>query len=254
MKRYALIGKQLSHSFSPMIHREIYKDFDICAEYELLEVKEEELGDVIERLRKKEFSGLNVTIPYKKEIIKYLDELSEEAEAIGSVNTIALVHGKIIGYNTDYFGFYQSVLNYNIEVKGKHCFVLGTGGAALAVYKALKDLGGYVRYVSRNPKNEDMISYRRLEEEQIDVLVNTTPIGMYPNVEECPVTDKVIQKAKYVMDIIFNPLQTVLLKKADSTMNGLDMLVGQAIKAEEIWQNKKLYSSRDLLKRTGDLL
>lgn len=253
MKRYALLGEKLSHSYSPIIHKEILKDFGIEASYELLELNQNELPKAIEKLRNHEHDGFNVTIPYKLEVMQYLDEISSEAMAIGSVNTIANKNGKIIGYNTDYFGIYNEFKYYNVPVENKKCYVLGTGGASLAVYKALKDLGGMVVYVSRNPKNENTITYEQLAQEDIDVLVNTTPIGMYPNTGVSVISRELAKKAGYVIDIIFNPKQTKLLQDANSNMNGLFMLVGQAVKAEEIWQERTYdFPLENLLKRIED--
>ena len=248
--KYALLGEKLSHSYSPLIHNEIFKDFNIDATYDLLEVSIDKLEDTVNLLRKDIYQGFNVTIPYKKEVMKYLDEISKEALEIGSVNTIAKVDGKLIGYNTDYYGFYNELLYFNVEVNNKDCYILGTGGASLAVYKALCDLGGHVLYVSRNPKNENTITYKELENRNLDVIVNTTPVGMYPNVDASPINSCLAKKCKHVVDIIFNPRQTKLLKDSNSNMDGLFMLVGQAIKAEEIWQNKKYEASIEkLLKR-----
>lgn len=250
MKRYALLGEHLSHSCSPLIHSEIFKDMNINATYELKELNALELQSAIDDLRSNKYNGYNVTIPYKKEIMKYLDEISDEAKEIGSVNTVANVNGKIIGYNTDYYGFYNELLHFNVEVKNKDCYVLGTGGASLAIYKALKDLGGNVYYVSRKPMNDITISYEELSNKNIDVIVNTTPVGMYPNLGVSPLDKTITKKARYVLDIIFNPRQTQLLLDANSKMDGLFMLVGQAIKAEEIWQNRSYNNSIDsLLKR-----
>lgn len=250
MKKYGLLGEHLSHSYSPIIHNEIFKAFGLDATYEKIECSKDELKGIIERLRSGEYSGYNVTIPYKLEVMQYLDEISDEAKAIGAVNTIAVKDGKVIGYNTDYFGFYNECLFYGVETRGKDCFILGTGGASLALYKALYDLGGNVKYVSRNPKNNDTITYDELQNRNIDVLVNATPVGMYPNTGVSPVSKDVAQKSKYVMDIIFNPSQTQLLLDANSIMNGLFMLVGQAVKAEEIWQDKKYPGKiEELLKR-----
>ena len=247
--KYALLGEHLSHSYSPLIHNEIFKDMKIMASYELLEISKEEIPSTLEKLKNGLYNGFNVTIPYKKEVMKYLDEISDEALNIGSVNTIAMVDGKLVGYNTDYYGFYEELKHFNVDVFGANCYILGTGGASLAVKKALEDLGGRVYYVSRNPKG-DMVSYDELKNRKIDILVNTTPVGMYPNVGVSAVDDVVARGAKYVLDIIFNPRQTKLLADANSKMDGLYMLVGQAIKAEEIWQNKKYNGSIDeLLKR-----
>ena len=239
MKKYALLGEKLSHSYSPLIHNKIFKTYGIDANYSLLECKKEELEGIINSLRTGEYSGFNVTIPYKIEVMKYLDVISDEAKAIGSVNTIAYQDGKVVGYNTDYYGFYNELIYYNVPVKNKNCFILGTGGASLALHKALIDLGGNVKYVSRNPKNSDTISYDELNELNIDLLVNSTPVGMSPNVGVSPVSVDIAKRSKYVVDIIFNPKRTQLLLDSNSNMNGLLMLVGQAVKAEEIWQNRK---------------
>ena len=239
MKKYALLGEKLSHSYSPLIHNKIFKTYDIDASYSLLECKKEELKDIIDSLRSGEYSGFNVTIPYKIEVMKYLDEISAEALAIGSVNTIAYKDGKVIGYNTDYYGFYNELTYYNVPVKNKNCFILGTGGASLALYKALIDLGGNVKCVSRSKSDDKTITYEELENKEIDLLVNATPVGMSPNVGVSPVDDRIAKRSKYVVDIIFNPKRTKLLDDANSNMNGLLMLIGQAVKAEEIWQDKK---------------
>mgnify|MGYP000755591874 CR=1 FL=1 len=250
MKRYALLGERLSHSHSPLIHQEIYKDMHIEAEYELLEVARGELSQVIDLLRSKKYCGFNVTIPYKVEIMQYLDEISPEAKEIGSVNTVACKDGRIIGYNTDYFGFYQELLYYGVQVQGKNCFILGTGGASLAVEKAVRDMGGNTRFVSRNPKTDKTIAYDDLKNYRLDLIVNTTPVGMYPNTEQSPLDKMTACQAGQVIDIIFNPRRTKLLQEAGSEMNGLFMLVGQAVKAEEIWQDKSYdLPIADLLKR-----
>ncbi len=236
---YALLGEKLGHSHSPLIHNEIFKIMGVDATYIKLECKKEELKDIINSLREGKYHGFNVTIPYKKEVMQYLDEIDPNAKAIGAVNTIAYKDEKIIGYNTDYFGFKNELIYFNVPCKNKNAYILGTGGASLAVNKALKDLGTNTLYVSRNPKDSNTISYDELEKRDIDILVNTTPVGMYPNVSNSPVNENIAKKANYVLDIIFNPKITKILEYANSKMNGMYMLVGQAIKAEEIWQNKE---------------
>ena len=238
MKRYALIGEKLGHSHSPLIHNEIFNDLGVKATYEKLEINIDELESTINLLRDGTYNGFNVTIPYKKEVIKYLDELSDEAKEIGAVNTIAKIGDKIVGFNTDYYGFKEEILFNNIDVKNKDCYILGTGGASLALNKALIDLGANTYFVSRK-NNLNTISYDELKNRKPFLIVNATPVGMYPNVDASPIEREVAQKANYVVDIIFNPKRTKLLEYANSNMNGLFMLVGQAIKAEEIWQNKK---------------
>ncbi len=246
MLKFALLGEKLVHSYSPIIHNEIFKDLGIDATYEKLECNKDELKDIINSLRIGKYNGFNVTIPYKKEVMQYLDEIDERAKIIGAVNTIAYKNGKIIGYNTDYYGFYNSLDYFNINVLNKKCFILGTGGASLALYKALIDKGADTKFVSRSKKDINIVSYDDLKKlNHIDLVVNATPIGMYPNVDDMALDEDIISKCDYVMDIIFNPKQTKLLKYANSNMNGFYMLVGQAVKAEEIWNDKKY--NKDIL-------
>ena len=249
MKKYALIGERLGHSYSPFVHNEIYKDLNIDAEFTLLECKKEELGEVINLLRKGSYQGFNVTFPYKIEVMQYLDDISPEAKAVGSVNTVFYRDGRVIGYNTDVYGFYAELLYFKVPVKDKECYILGTGGASLAVHKALEDLGGRVHYVSRT-KRDGVITYSELEDKKIDVLVNATPVGLYPNSDACPCKPEIAMKASYVLDVIFNPRITKILEYGGSVMNGLFMLVYQAIKSEEIFQHTKYeFDARDLLDR-----
>ncbi|MDE7264133.1 MAG: shikimate dehydrogenase [Anaeroplasmataceae bacterium] len=247
MKQYGLLGEHLSHSYSKMIHTFIFEKLGIKANYQLLECSLEELPCYIQALREEKYFGFNVTIPYKKAIMPYLDEIDAKANQIGSVNTVYLKNGKVIGTNTDYDGFLETIRKYQIEVSNKKCYILGTGGASLAVRQVLKDLGGKCIFVSRTPV-EHQISYQDLEDKEIDILVNTTPVGMYPNVSASPVSAKIAKKAGVVIDIIFNPKATRLLQDAGSTIHGLYMLIMQALKAEEIWQEKPLnVSIEDLI-------
>lgn len=238
-KHYALIGEKLGHSYSPLIHNTIFDKLKINASYSLIEANREDLEEIISKLRNGIYSGFNVTVPYKKDIIQFLDELSPEAKAIGSVNTIALVDGKVVGYNTDYYGFYNTVVHNGIDVKNKDCYILGTGGASLAVKRALNDLGANVYTVSRTPEGDEL-SYEELNDKDIYLMVNTTPVGMYPHTGVSPVSRGIALKPRYTIDIIFNPQYTQFLLDSRSSINGLDMLVGQALKAEEIWQNQRI--------------
>ena len=237
--KFGLLGEKLGHSYSPIIHNYVFEKLNINATYEVIETQVEALKHYINELRNGVYNGFNVTIPYKKTIMSLLDEIDDKALKIGSVNTVYVKDNKVIGTNTDYDGFLKTLEYYNVEVLNKSCYVLGTGGASLAISAVLKDLGGNVTFVSRNPK-ENIISYNELENKDIDILVNTTPVGMYPNIDQCPVSLNVINNSKVVMDIIFNPKITKLLEYAKSNINGLYMLVLQAIKAEEIWQNQSI--------------
>jgi len=247
MKKYGLLGEKLSHSYSPIIHKLVFNMYNIDANYELIECDKSELKNKIDDLKNNKYYGYNVTIPYKIEIMKYLDEIDISAKKVGAVNTIANINGKIVGFNTDYIGFLNEVKYYNVDCKCKDCYILGTGGASRAVKSALETLGANVYNVSRNPDGLNIISYDELKNRNIDVLVNTTPLGMYPNVDASPLDEATTKKAKEVFDIIFNPKQTKLLKYANSDKNGLYMLVSQAIAAEEIWQNIEMKDKVDTI-------
>ena len=248
MLKYALLGEKLSHSLSPEIHEEIFKALGINASYTLVEVSPEGIKEEISK-----YDGLNVTIPYKTEVIKYLSEISKEAKAIGAVNTI---YGNK-GYNTDYFGFGKMLEINNIPVKNHRVVILGTGGASKAVHQYLKDhQAKEITFVSRGKVGENIINYDTLKDVTGDLIINTTPVGMYPNVEKSPVTQDVLKKFNFAVDLIYNPAETKFLKLAKTqglrTTNGLYMLVGQAVKAEEIWQKKAI--ADDLINKIHEML
>lgn len=243
-----LIGEKLSHSLSPQIHKKFYDFAGIQGSYELFETPKGKLGELLGRLESEGLTGVNVTIPYKTEIMKYLDSLSPEAEAIGAVNTVLLSGGKRYGHNTDYFGLKALIDSAGAELSGASAVILGTGGAARCALKLLRDMvTGSITAASRRPSEADAvfkaISYGELEAlPRIDILVNTTPCGMYPDTDCCPVTSSVIKKCGCVIDLIYNPAETKLLSKAReygiNTVNGLLMLCAQAVKAQEIWNGK----------------
>ena len=255
MKNYALIGEHLGHSHSPQVHTAIFEAMNVEGNYTKIECSKDELKGLIDDLRNGKYFGFNVTIPYKLEIMKYLDEIDPKAKEIGAVNTVAIKNGKVIGYNTDYYGFKEELIYFGVECQNKNAYILGTGGASLAVSHSLKDLGANVTFVSRNPKNSNTISYEELEKRDIDVLVNATPVGMYPDINSSPVNENIAKQAKYVLDLIFNPEITKILSYANSKMNGFYMLVGQAIKSEEIWQDKKCRQDIEvIIKRVKEMI
>jgi shikimate dehydrogenase len=237
MKVFALLGEHLGHSYSPIIQKKLFEQKGLDYDYKLLEIKKDEIKETLDKLRNGEYAGFNVTIPYKKEVMQYLDEIKDEALAIGAVNTIKCENGKLVGYNTDYYGFSDELKYYNIDVFNKTCYVLGTGGASLAVKKALGDLGGKVVSVSRT-KSDDTITYDMLDIKNDEIVVNTTPLGMYPNVDASPLKEEDARKALAIVDIIFNPSVTKLMSYNKNSYNGLLMLIGQACKAQDIWLSK----------------
>lgn len=235
-----LIGEKLSHSFSPQIHREL-ADYS----YELFEMPESEVKSFLESDR---YDCINVTIPYKKTVMPYLDEISAEAQRIGAVNTVVKTkNGKKHGYNTDYYGFMYTVSRSGIEIKDKNVLILGTGGASLTAKTVSEDLGAKrITFVSRSGE----INYENVYEKCSDteVIINCTPVGMYPNKNgESPVTLDKFKSCKGVLDMLFNPAKTKLLLDAERLgiphVNGLPMLVAQAKKACEFFLDEKIADS-----------
>ena len=222
-KRCGLIGEKLGHSFSPAIHGKL-ADY----EYRLYELSPGQLGPFLE---KKEFDGLNVTIPYKKTVIPYCDELTEAAKSIGSVNTIVKrADGTLLGHNTDYDGIMWLLKNAGAEVKGKKAVVLGTGGASVTVQAALRDLGAAQVVVVSRSGEENYENIARHSDAKI--LVNATPVGMYPKTGVSPVDLDSFTALEGVFDVVYNPARTQLLLEAEKRgipcANGLGMLVAQA--------------------------
>lgn len=234
MKRYGLLGKTLSHSLSPQIHA-FFGDYA----YDLMEKSEEELDTFF---TDPPVAAMNVTIPYKKTVIPFCTELDEAAKRIGSVNTIRFDGDAVRGYNTDYDGFLYMLKRAGITAAGKKVLVLGSGGASATVCCALEDQGAKsVTVISRSGEN----NYNNLERHRdAEVIVNTTPVGMYPETAEAPVSLELFPSCEAVVDIVYNPLRTRLLLDAErrglKTANGLAMLVAQAHRAAEIFFGKSL--------------
>ncbi|MCR4940658.1 MAG: hypothetical protein K5930_11225 [Treponemataceae bacterium] len=226
--KFGVLGKSLPHSYSPRIHKE-FADYD----YTILERNEEEVKAIFEG--KEKLDGFNVTIPYKKLAKELCSELSPEAEEIGAVNTvIALKDGTFKGFNTDVYGFVYMLRHAEIEVKGKHCLILGTGGASAAVKYALGQLGAAsINHCSRTGE----INYGNVYAvaKASEIIVNTTPVGMYPDVDINPIDLSEFPKLYAAADVIYNPSRTRFLEQAEKLgvrhAGGLIMLVAQAYKA-----------------------
>jgi shikimate dehydrogenase len=241
-KKYGLVGKNISYSFSKKHFTEKFAayHFDNCEylNFDITSVKE--FPEILSKT--KGLRGLNVTIPYKEEIIPYLDSLSKNAKKIGSVNTIVINKQKeLIGYNTDFYGFKKS-LKPLLESHHTKALILGTGGASKGVAFALKKLNIEYDFVSRNP-DEFQISYDEIDAalfEEYSIVINTTPVGTFPNIEDCPIIDYNLLTEKHIVfDLVYNPEESMFLKKAKEqgaiTKNGYEMLVFQAEKAWKIW-------------------
>lgn len=231
-----LLGRKLGHSYSPAIHA-CFGDYP----YRLWEKEPEE---VAEFLKTGDFTGINVTIPYKKAVIPYLDELSPQAQRLGAVNTIVRRQGKLIGHNTDYFGFRSLVAQSGLKPAGKKCLVLGSGGASNTACAVLEEIGAEVTVISRSGENH----YGNLDRHaDASILINTTPLGMYPHTGVSPVSLDLFPQLEGVIDVVYNPARTQLLLDAESrsipAFSGLHMLVAQAMEASEWFTDTALPAS-----------
>lgn len=241
-----LLGRKLGHSYSPQIHS-LLGNYS----YALFEKEPEEVEDF---LKHGNFHGLNVTIPYKQAVIPFLDELSPIAAQLGAVNTIVRrPDGKLVGHNTDYFGFSQMVRSSGLSLSGKKALVLGTGGASKPVAAVLQSLGAEVIFISRTGENH----YGNLSRHaDATLIVNTTPVGMYPNNGSTPVDLSLFPQLEGVLDIIFNPARTRLLLDAEArglvTRSGLLMLVAQAWESAQWFTGKAI--DREAIGRIHSLL
>jgi len=264
-KLIGLIGNPLEHSFSPIMHNKAYEKNKLNYIYLPLEIEERNIQDVLNGIKHMKFIGFNVTIPYKLKIMEFLDEIDPLAKKIGSVNTVKITEGKLIGYNTDGKGFVKSLEdNSRINVTSSKFLLLGAGGASRSIAMTLADSGAKDIYISNRTlkkakelsnkinnnvnkccsyvDNNDLLKMEKITN-KVDVIINTTSLGMYPNTEECPIDKNLLLKKHLVTDIVYNPIKTKLLleaeKKGCNIQNGLGMLVNQAAEAFEIWTGKK---------------
>lgn len=256
MKKFVLIGYPLGHSVSPFIHKELFKLKNIDAEYSLEEIAPEEIESKIPMLR--ELDGFNVTIPHKTDIIGFTNKLSEKAKLFSSVNTVKNQNGSLIGYNTDCHGFLRSLETADIEL-GKKVIVCGSGGVSrmfafegvlagaeltIAVRESGLNSAEKIKSEIKSKLKKD-ISVCTLEDTsgECELLINATPVGMYPNTQSCILPEEKIRNAKAVFDAVYNPLETRLITTAKKNnikcVNGLPMLVWQAAAAQEIWLDVK---------------
>jgi shikimate dehydrogenase len=255
-KLYALFGCPVHHSLSPLMHNDAFRNMNIAAHYHAFHVEPEDLKDALNGVRALGISGLNVTIPHKTAVMSLLDDVDPIARRIGAVNTIVNENGRLIGYNTDGPGYVRALEEeINVDIKEKRILLIGAGGAARGIYFSLADRGAKQidicnRTVSKAKRLIDecdvgvsSVAYSLNEAEErlgeYDILINTTSIGMYPNVEEMPLSLANIKEGTIVSDIIYNPLETKWLKEARKRnaiiQNGVGMFVYQGALAFEKW-------------------
>ncbi len=258
-KIFGVIGHPIEHSLSPVMHKAFFKEKKINADYFAFDVDEKNLGDAIYGADALKFCGLNVTIPHKISVMKYINEISEEANLINAVNTIKFEKGIATGYNTDGIGAIKAIeKNLNECLKGKKIFIFGAGGAARAiVFSALLN-NAEISIYNRTSEKADLIQKEvneklnkqikivenfDLQEElkDSDIIINATSVGMFPNVDKCAINEGDIPEGKVVMDIVYNPIETKFLefvkKRNCKVIDGVDMLVEQGAEALKIWLN-----------------
>ena len=263
--RLGLLGHPLAHSLSPVMHEHLLKELDHPGNYKLLETPRYQLEDRVAALRDNGLDGFNVTIPFKQKIVSFLDEVDEVAKLAGAVNTVLIRKKKLYGFNTDKPGFEHTLKFHNIEVTKRQAAVLGAGGAARAVVLSLinfgirkiylanrtmthatalvEDIGlasGFLNFITVPLNPQAILSLL----DEIDIIINTTSVGMWPNVSDTLLEFPKLQKELIAIDLVYNPLRTNFLKSAKEggarVMDGLDVFVFQGIEAMQLWSRRKI--------------
>lgn len=253
---YMVLGKPISHSLSPLMHNTALEYYNMEEQYFAVELQESELTDLASFLHRDELRGVNVTLPYKQTIIDYLDRLDATAEEIGAVNTIVKDANRLVGYNTDLYGFTAPLAEYRDQLEGGRAIVFGTGGASRAIVPALENFDVVeIVLISRNPGNTHLFEnrenvyitgYDTWASLAVDacLIVNATPVGMYPKINECPIreSEKQFLGNCICYDIVYNPFKTAFLSMAEevgaTTIGGLEMLIQQGSRSFELWTGK----------------
>ena len=265
-----IIGFPLSHTMSPAMHNGSFAHFKMDWEYDVFEMEADKVGSFIARMRRDGIKGINVTIPHKHHVMKYLDKIDRAAAVIGAVNTVVNKKGKLTGYNTDYLGFLQSLKKNRVRLKGKNVVMLGAGGAAHAIGYALNTFRPeeFRIYNIDLPMIDRLVKQLKLKNAitgdigkdaekdsaiaSADFIINCTPVGMHGN--DTPYKIDKLKKGAVVFDLIYNPAKTPFLKNAEKKgakiINGLDMLIYQGIEAFELWTGKR--PSYALVKKAVD--
>ena len=254
MKKFAVIGNPIDHSLSPVLHNWIFRALNIQAEYTKIKIESNELLDIIQQIRDGVLCGINVTIPHKETIMEFLDKINIRAQSIGSVNCVMRSNSKIIGNNTDWFGFTMDLKNNEIEVfSRKEVIVLGAGGTGKSILFSLKQLGvTKIILLNRTIQKakelqDDIIMAYSLDHtkdviKNDSIIINTTPIGMQSN--QSPIELELLHNNQILIDVIYNPLETTFLKFGNKigakTLNGLDMFIHQGLASLDLWFGESL--------------
>lgn len=243
MKTYGLIGKSLSHSFSKKYFTEKF-DNQGLTDSQYINIEVETIEEFVEKVKELNPKGLNVTIPYKKAILPFLDELDEIAKEIGAINTIVFKNEKLKGYNTDAFGFHESIKPF-LKSQHERALILGTGGASKAVEYVLKQYGVDIMFASRNYSKDNVLNWKDINENVIKqhlLIINCTPLGMFPNIDSKPVIPySALTERHLLVDLVYNPEESLFLKLGKENgaigINGLTMLKQQAEQSWRLWND-----------------
>lgn len=261
-KILCVIGSPIEHSMSPIMHNAALRDMELNWIYLAFDIKSNQLNDAIKGFKALDIKGINVTIPHKERIIRFMDEIDPLAKKIGAINAIKNENGNLLGRNTDAAGAKKALSDSGCPIKDKNILIIGAGGAARAIGFALADDCNSISIFNRTEKNASvlaeeignktqvnvegfLLSERNLKKklDSIDILINTTPIGMYPHISESPINKELLNSDIFVFDVIYNPLRTKLMKDSIDigckALGGLDMLINQGVIAFEWWTNKK---------------
>ena len=252
MKKFAVLGYPIGHSMSPLLHNEIFRMKGLAHSYEAVLMPPEQLEGEFPSLKDK-FAGFNCTIPLKEKVIPLIDSLSSHARELGSVNTVKCDNGITYGTSTDTEGFLRSLSAHNVSLKGKTVLIVGCGGVARVIAIACAREGCNITIALRSPEKA-LTLIKEIDSlcgvtptatalssitGSFDLLVQCTPVGMYPNISSCPVSDEVIKNCHAVFDTVYNPIKTLILQKAElfgkTAIGGLEMLVYQGLASEEVW-------------------
>ena len=258
MKKYFVIGNPIDHSLSPKLHNHWFKENKIDALYEKIKIDEKDLKNIIAKCKEKKINGINVTVPFKKKVIPYLDKLSLEAEQTQSVNTIILDNNNLIGHNTDITGFTKAIENLNFKITGKKIFILGAGGVVPSIIFALNKMNASKITISNRTKKkaEDLkLQFNNLEVldwgdiNEFDVIINATSLGL--NKESINLDFSKFANNKLFYDVIYNPVETNFLKEGkkfgNRTENGKLMFIYQAFEAFKLWHGIEPQINNDSL-------
>lgn len=263
--RFAVLGQSLPHTWSPYIHNSLFDAAGLDAVYLPVTVPPERLGSVTDVFRSC-FSGFNVTIPYKEKILPFLDDIDEAAQVCGAVNTVEIRNGRMIGHITDGLGMLRAIEERGVETHQADVLILGGGGAARVAGYAFLSRGGRVTFAVRDAQKGNALAHALAKTQQDglhrlsvrpladcaeahDILINCTPVGMYPHVDACPVSADVIARCRAVFDAVYNPRETRLLTLARQNglpaIEGLGMLFYQAVEAQKFWFGDRVASKAE---------